>query len=207
MKKGQLFSLLFLCAIFSAIIFIGCSKSSGGATTPTDPCAGITVVVTGNSTAATSGASDGSITVSATGGSGFTYSLNGGSYQASGTFSGLAAAKYTMTAKNSNGCIGTLSVTVVAKATGCTGTPGPKFTAVKALITTNCAVTGCHNGTQSPNYTVDCTIVDYADLIKTRAVDQAGTADQMPQPPRAALSQADKDKITAWITAGKRITD
>ncbi|MFT3936713.1 MAG: hypothetical protein QM726_24015 [Chitinophagaceae bacterium] len=209
MKKGQLIFSFFACIFLSAIIFIGCSKSSGGgSTTPADPCAGITVAVTANATAATTGASDGSITATATGGSGFTFSINSGTYQSSGTFSSLAAGKYTITAKNANGCTGTLSVTVVAKAAACEGqTPGPKFTAVKAVITTNCAVTGCHNGTQSPNYTVDCTIVDYADLIKTRAVDQAGTADQMPQPPRAALSQADRDKITAWITAGKRITD
>ena len=59
----------------------------------------------------------------------------------------------------------------------------------------------------TPNFTIDCNIVANADLIKTRAVDGANTANQMPQPPRAALAQTDRDKITAWITAGKHFTD
>jgi len=202
---------LLLCRVlvFSFIIafnFVSCSKGSG-TTTPADPCAGVTVVVATSATAADAGISNGSITATATGSSGFTFSLNNGSFQASGTFNNLAAGKYTITAKSAAGCTGTQSTTVVAKAASCTGTPGPLFTAVKAILTTNCAVTGCHNGTQSPNYTVDCTIVDYADLIKLRAVDQAGTGDQMPQPPRAPLSQSDRDKITAWINAGKLLTN
>ena len=208
MKSSRLLLLCRISVLSFLVVsyFIACSKG-GGTTTPTDPCTGVTIVVSTTVTAADAGVSNGSITATATGSSGFTFSINNGTFQASGTFSNLAAGKYTITAKSTAGCTGTQSTTVVAKAVGCTGTPGPLFTAVKAILTTNCAVTGCHNGTQSPNYTVDCTIVDYADLIKTRAVDQANTADQMPQPPRPALAQSDRDKITAWITAGKRITD
>ena len=207
MKKNQLFYAVLIILLFSAAIFNACSKGSSGPTAPADPCAGVTVAVILSSTAADASTSNGSITATASGATGFTYSLNNGTFQTSGTFNNLAAGKYTITAKSSAGCTNTATSTVVAKAAVCAGTPGPKFTAVKAVLTTFCAVTGCHNGTQSPNYTVDCTIVDYADLIKTRAVDQAGTADQMPQPPRAALTQADRDKISAWITAGKRMTD
>jgi len=207
MKKFRLSYTVLLFLSFSLILFAACSKG-GGTTTPADPCAGVTVLVTLAATATDAGASNGSLTATATGGTGFTYSINNGAFQASATFNNLAAAKYTVTAKNANGCTGTASSTVVAKVATCAGqTPGPLFTAVKAVITTNCAVTGCHNGTQAPNYTVDCTIVDYADLIKLRAVDQAGTGDQMPQPPRMPLAQADRDKITAWVAAGKRITD
>lgn len=206
MKKNQLLYTVLSLVCFSAILFTACSKS-GGTTTPADPCAGVTVAVTPAVTATDAGVATGSITVTATGGSGFTYKLNNGAFQASGSFTSLAAGTYIITAKNANGCTGTTTATVVNKTTACSGTPGPLFTAVKAVLTTNCAVTGCHNGTQSPNYTVDCTIVDYADLIKSRAVDQAGTAQQMPQPPRAPLAQADRDKITAWIAAGKRLTD
>ena len=207
MKNNQLFCTIPVVLFFSVLMFSACSKG-GTDTTPANPCAGVTVAVTLTATATDAGASNGSITATATGGSGFTYSINNGAFQASGNFNNLAAGKYTVTAKNSNGCTGSLSSTVVAKVATCAGqAPGPLFTAVKAIITTNCAVTGCHNGTQAPNYTVDCTIVDYADLIKLRAVDQANTADQMPQPPRMALAQADRDKISAWITAGKRITD
>jgi len=191
---------------FSFYVLNGCSK--GGDGKPSDPCAGVTIIVSGNATATDAGSSNGSITATATGSTGFTYSLNNGAFQSSGTFSNLAAGKYSITAKNTNGCSGVVNVTVVSKDGGCAGkTPGPLFTAVKAIITSNCAVSGCHNGTQAPDYRVDCTIVDYADLIKLRAVDQANTGEQMPQPPRMALLQSDRDKITAWITAGKRITD
>jgi hypothetical protein len=207
MTKNQLLYRLILLVFLSVIIFNACSKSSSN-TTPVNPCTGVTITITGNAAASDAGSSDGSITASAGGSTGFMFSLNNGVFQTSGTFNNLAAGKYSIKVKNSNGCSDSLSLSVVSKSPACAGqTPGPDFTAVKTIVLTNCAVMGCHNGTQAPDYTVDCTIVDYALLIKQRAVDDANTADQMPQPPRAALSQSDRDKITAWINAGALITD
>ncbi len=85
-----------------------------------DPCAGVTVVVTTTQVNPTTGQSSGSITATATGGTGFTYSLNGGPFQSSGTFTGLAAGNYTVTAKNSNGCLGTATV-ALGSTNPCTG--------------------------------------------------------------------------------------
>ena len=51
------------------------------------------------------------------------------------------------------------------------------------------------------NWKVDCNIVANKDRIKIRAVEQ-GT-----MPPTGALPQSEKDKITAWINAGGKITD
>lgn len=90
----------------------GCTDTAYVTINSTNPCAGITVVVNATKKDATSGKSDGSITATATGGTGFTYSINGTSFQASGTFSGLAAGNYTITAKNSNGCTGTKQVAI-----------------------------------------------------------------------------------------------
>ena len=101
-KSYVLFCLLFLSTFF----YPGCSRS-GNENPPADPCAGVTVAITGTVTNATTGQSNGSIAVTATGGSGFTYSINNGAFQGSGTFSNLAAGTYTVTAKNSNGCTGT----------------------------------------------------------------------------------------------------
>ena len=279
MKKLQLLFTLSVLSMLSMIVLFACSK---GSSTPADPCSGVSITVTGTSTDADAGVSNGSIAASASGSSGFTFSINSGAFQSSGTFSGLAAGSYTVTAKSATGCTGTKTIVVNAKdlcagktitftatptqssdpcapsgivtvaASGSTGftynidggafqagtsfsnvaagshtfgakddggcfktsvvsvgtvAAGPNFTAVRAVLTANCAVSGCHNGTQAPNYTIDCNIVAFADLIKSRAVDQAGTATQMPQPPRPALVQADRDKITAWITAGKHFTD
>src|SRR6185436_19287802 len=61
------------------------------------------------------GASDGQITITASGGTGaFTYSINGGgSYQASNVFSGLPAGSYPVRVKDANNCIvgGTVTIT------------------------------------------------------------------------------------------------
>lgn len=88
----------------------GCIGTTQVTIATNDPCSGITVVVTTTQVDPTSGQSNGSITATATGGTGFTYRLNGGAYQASGTFTGLAAGNYTVTARNSNGCLGTATV-------------------------------------------------------------------------------------------------
>ena len=59
------------------------------------------------------GGSSGTITASASGGSSpYTYSLNGGAFQASTLFSGLAAGVYTLTARGSTGCTASSPVTV-----------------------------------------------------------------------------------------------
>lgn len=93
---------------------------------------------------------------------------------------------------------------------GGTTTPGPLFTAVKNMMQMNCAVSGCHVGsapTGGHDFSMDNTIVAQKARIKVRAVDQAGTANQMPQPPRPALSTADQQKITDWINAGGLLTN
>ncbi|MBL0134299.1 MAG: hypothetical protein IPP79_09955 [Chitinophagaceae bacterium] len=95
----------------------GCTGVTTVALGATNPCAGITVTVTTSQVNPSTGQSNGSITASATGGTGFTYSVNGGAYQTSGTFSNLGAGTYTITAKNSNGCLGTKAVTLSATST------------------------------------------------------------------------------------------
>ncbi len=267
-----------LFILFISFLYVSCSKGGGSTNTPADPCAGITVVVSGNVTNATSGQNNGSITASATGGSGFTFSLNNGTFQSSGSFANLAPGNYNITAKNSNGCSASKAFSVVAENTcsgvvitvnstttngvpcggpggsisvtttggtgftysinngafqasnqfanlavgtytvsaknadGCSNsatvkvdpvTPGTLFSAVKNILQTNCV--SCHNNTVQNggmNWTVDCNIVTNKARIKARAVDQAGTASQMPQPPNPPLSAADQQKIIDWINAG-----
>ena len=112
--KKNLVSLAILMSILSGI-YISCGKGGGDDyTPPTNPCAGITVAVTATVTNATGAQSNGSIAAAATGGSGFTFKLGSGAFQSSGTFNNLAPGNYTITAKNSNGCEGSASFTVVA---------------------------------------------------------------------------------------------
>lgn len=92
----------------------GCLGTKQVTLTATNPCTGVTVTVSTTQVNPSAGGSNGSITASATGGTGFTYSINNGAFQASGTFANLAAGTYTITAKNSNGCTGTKQVTLAA---------------------------------------------------------------------------------------------
>jgi uncharacterized membrane protein len=90
----------------------------------------------------------------------------------------------------------------------CFGMAGPKFTAVRQVVQSNCV--SCHNSTTANggmNWTVDCNIVANSGKIKTKAVDAHGTPTQMPPPPAAGLSASDRQKITDWIAAGGRYTD
>jgi len=78
------------------------------------------------------GASDGSIAATASGSSGFTFSINGGSFQSSGSFTNLAAGSYTIVAKNGSGCTGSASFTLTAQS-GCAGVT----ITISAAITSN----------------------------------------------------------------------
>ncbi len=158
------------------------------------PCP--TITFTNNVTAADKCRNNnGSISASAVGSTGFSYSLNGGAFISSGLFSSLATGVYNVTAKDANGCTTTSSITITQAAAGV------KFTAVKAMMATNCATTGCHAGSSPQsglNFTDDCTIVAQSARIKARAVDGIGGF----MPAAGQLSAADKQKITDWITAG-----
>jgi uncharacterized membrane protein len=85
-----------------------------------------------------------------------------------------------------------------------TDTPGPKFLAVKSVISSSCALSGCHvdpSNTGGKNFQTDANIVANGARIKARAVD-LGT-----MPPTGPLSAAAKTIISDWITAGGRLTD
>ncbi len=136
----------------------------------------------------------GTITINASGSTGLTYNINGGSFQASNVFNLLSAPNYTYGVKDANGCTTTGSATVAQ------APAGPLFTNVKAILAANC--TGCHSG-PSPqsgiNYNDDCTIVAQSARIKARGVD--ANPSQMP-PSGPGLSAANKTAIINWINAG-----
>ncbi len=195
MKKTSIITTAFsLCSILLVVLF-SCSKGGSPAPPPAG-CSNVTITVSATSTNAAACMSTGSITVTASGSSNLSYSIDGTTFQASNVFNNIAKGNYTVTVKNSNNCSGTAAVSVNESGT----TPGPLFTAVKTMMQANCV--SCHQpGGQMPslNFLIDCNIVQRAATIKTRAVDQ-GT-----MPPTGALPQTDKDKITAWINAGAKI--
>jgi hypothetical protein len=275
MSYKKIYPALLCAGLLLSANFISCSK--GGEDSPSDPCAGKTITITVTSTpSAGCGAPSGSITASATGSSGFTYKINtAASYQASGTFNGLPAGNYTISAKDVDGCVKTQNVSItstggtftiatsVTTTSGCgssdgsiavtasgssgyqyklgaagtyaatntfnnlaegsytvfvrdgagcensqnatvgAGTPGPKFTAVRALLNARCI--SCHSGTAPAagrDWSVNCNVVTHKALINQRAV----IVGDMPQggPP---LSASEKAVITDWINAGGLLTN
>lgn len=178
----------------------GCTGSSIFTLTAPNPCAGVTItvsnVIVGNRPCEIA---NGSITSTGGGGIGpYTYNINGGIFQSSNLFAGLSAAVYAISAKDANGCVGSVNATVNNQAAG------PLFLAVKNVIDNNCI--SCHNNTVSNGgvtFQVDCNIVTLKDRIRERAVNGNPSA----MPPTGLLPASERLKITNWINAGGRFTD
>jgi hypothetical protein len=186
----------------------GCLGSKQVTLTAVSACNGINITISGTSTSAVPCSTpviNGTITLTASGSTGFTYNLNGGAYQTSNLFSNLVAGTYTMGCKDVNGC--TKSVTVVVTA----APPGPLFSSVRALITSRCGGSGCHigagNNASGYNFDNDCSIVTkWAEINHTSVLYTTGWK-KMPKSPQTFWTAAEKQTYTNWVNAGHKFTD
>lgn len=88
-----------------------CCIKQGNSVTITQPTP--IDIASPNITLASCGNADGAMLASATGGTGaLTYSINGSTYQSSGSFTSLYGGTYTLYVKDANGCINTKSVVI-----------------------------------------------------------------------------------------------
>lgn len=200
-NKTNLFILSAMAISTSLLVLIACSKGGNTPTTPptstADACAGKTITITGAATASDPCGS-GKVTITVSGSTGFSFSIDGGTFQTSNDFSNLIAGDHTITAKDNAGCLQSTKVTVPTAAAGLL------FTAVKNLMVANCI--SCHSGsnpTGGKDFTSDCIIVSNKNLILSRAVD--GIPSFMPA--GGKLGAADMKKISDWVNAGGRYTD
>jgi len=93
----------------------GCTGSAIFTLTAPNPCAGIIINVTATTVNPTSAAAtNGSISASAAGSTGFTFNINGGAFQATGNFNNLGQGTFTIVAKDLNGCTGSALFTLTA---------------------------------------------------------------------------------------------
>ncbi len=194
MRKTAIF---FLGMIITGVLFTGCKKSDTTLMTPpvVDPCKSVTIAPVAGKTHTITGQSLGTITVISPIGSGYTYSI-GGTFQASVNFFNIASGSYTVTAKNADGCTGTVAVTINGL--------GAKFYVVRTIVNGYCGP--CHlNGSisGSKNFDADNDIANSWDRIRARAVDGIPTF----MPEGGQLTANDKQKIVEWVNAGHRITD
>lgn len=80
---------------------------------------------------------------------------------------------------------------------------GAKFTAVRSIISSQCATSSCHSpsGGQSPDLSTNCSIIERWNAINIECViDQS-------MPMSGPLSTTDQQAITDWINAGHKYTD
>lgn len=135
------------------------------------------------------GGSEGAITVSSSGGSGgHTYSIDGGAFQSSNSFSGLVSKIYTLTVSDENGCSKVSEVQVQS---------GISYgTVIKPIIDNNCAVSGCHvQGGQSPNFTVFSNVKGASAKIKAKTADKS-------MPKNGSLTNEQIQQIACWVDDG-----
>jgi hypothetical protein len=187
-----------IAVLLNIVLLTACSKTDDGGAGP-NPCTGITITASATAGNTSACLNSGSITVTASGSSGLTYSIDGRSFQSSNIFANLAKGTYTVTVKNENGCTKSVPDIVVGESGT---TAGTRFTEVKQLLQLKCVSCHAPGGQQPvPNFTIDCNIVTNSSRIRERAV-VLGT-----MPPGGSLTQAEKDVISAWITAGGRLSD
>ena len=138
------------------------------------------------------GSSEGVILIAATGGvEPYDYQLNGNS-QSTNQFVSLAAGNYTVRVSDQEGCSIEQQVRVVGEVA---------FSAIKNIINTNCAVSGCHNGSRPPNLTNNSTIQSQADRIRSRTANGS----MPPQSSGFQLTQAEVEQIGCWVDGGATI--
>jgi hypothetical protein len=133
---------------------------------------------------------NGSITITAVNGtSPYSFSINGGDLQSENIFDNLARGDYTVLALDAMGCETSQTTNIKS---------GISFAnSISSIIQTNCAVSGCHSGSQFPDFRVFSNIQNNASQIKSRTASR-----NMPQ--GRTLSQANIDAIGCWVDDGAK---
>lgn len=138
---------------------------------------------------------NGILTIIASGGvPPYTFNLNNGSFGSTSTFSNLAPSTYTVTVRDNEGCTFSASATVSRGDTGVSWS-----SEIQNIISSNCAVSGCHNGSQSPNLSTLANVQSQKTNVKART-----TSKSMPPSGRTPLSDEQIKKIACWVDDGAK---
>ncbi len=131
---------------------------------------------------------NGGITAIAIGGTGpYLYKINAEQFQSNSMFTNLSMGEYSIIVKDATGCEVGQSVKIKS---------GVSFSGtISPIIQNNCAVSGCHNGSQFPDFRIFKNIQDNAARIKA----QTGSRNM---PLEGSLTQLQIDNIACWVDDG-----
>lgn len=131
---------------------------------------------------------NGSITITPSDGAPpYQYKIGDMNFQDDNSFENLSQGNYTVTTKDATECEVTQQVNILS---------GISYAAsVATIISTNCAVSGCHNGSQTPDFRNFSTIKANASSIKSEVVSRR-------MPKEGSLTQAEIDAISCWVDDG-----
>lgn len=136
------------------------------------------------------GGSEGTITLSATGGEEpYAFNVDGGTFSASPYLESLTAGSHLVEVQDVSGCVATLEVEVLA---------GTSLQAeVMPIVSSNCAIGGCHGDTQAPLLTSKEAVMANASKIQERTASGA-------MPPTGKLPDEEIVLISCWVNDGAR---
>ncbi|MEQ6165696.1 hypothetical protein AAOE16_00760 [Ekhidna sp. MALMAid0563] len=147
---------------------------------------GITLNLTSTNT--TCGLTSGSVEANASGGTGsLMFSINQSTFSEETSFPNLAQGDYTVTVKGEEDC--EVSKTIQVK------TNTSLTTDIMPIIQNDCAITGCHNGSQNPRLTTEEEVIQNAGRIRSET--QART-----MPRDRTLSEGEIQLIACWVDDG-----
>ncbi len=169
------------------VLFDSCSSSDE----ETDPCANGPEISIEKKVSTTTGNMVGSFTASTSNGQApYQYSIDGGAFQSSDTFSGLSADTYAVTVKDANDCQDQTDVTITSV------TEVSFASQVKPIIDTNCQISGCHGSNAStPSFATYTQVKANAENIKSKTSAKV-------MPPTGPLSDSNIKLISDWVDQG-----
>ncbi len=169
---------------FSVTDNLGCT-SSVSFTLESEPT-GITLNLEGEKSDCSS--NTGSINANASGGEGqLLYSLDGGTFSTIGSFTEVGPGEHEVTVRDEEDCEVTKTFQVLTNVS--------LSSDIMPIMTNDCAITGCHNGSISPRLTTNAEIISNAGRIKSET--QSGS-----MPRDRTLTQAEIDLIACWVDDG-----
>lgn len=136
--------------------------------------------------------STGTVTVTATGGTGiYTFSLDESDANDTGNFVNVSAGTHSVKVIDSEGCEITNSITVGAESAV------SLINDIMPIVNVNCAISGCHNGTILPNLTSSSAVISNAGRIKIETSDRS-------MPRGRTLTNTQINQIACWVDAGAK---